>query len=73
VDYCEFLLKEWTAEDLNPPPLLTGHDLARHGLEPGPHFKRLLDAIREAQLDGSVKTRQQALDLADRLLAEDQK
>src|SRR5258708_38822631 len=36
VDYCEFLLREWTPEDLNPPPLVTGHDLTRHGLNPGP-------------------------------------
>ena len=33
VDYCEQLLRDWTMEDLNPPPLLTGHDLARMGLE----------------------------------------
>ena len=70
VEYCEFLLREWTAEDLNPPPLLTGHDLTRHGLEPGPIFKRLLDAVREAQLEGTVKTAKEALDLVDRRLEE---
>jgi poly(A) polymerase len=70
VEYCRFLLNEWSQEDLNPPPLLTGHDLTRHGLEPGPAFKRLLDAIREAQLDGTVTTSKQALELIDRLLAE---
>jgi poly(A) polymerase len=69
VDYCEGLLKEWTADDLNPPPLITGHDLARRGLEPGPTFKRLLDAVREAQLDGTVTTPQQAWTLIDRFLA----
>jgi poly(A) polymerase len=70
VEYCEYLLREWTTEDLNPPPLLTGHDLARHGLKPGPLFKELLDAVREAQLEGNVKTRKEGLDLVDRLLAE---
>jgi poly(A) polymerase len=70
VEYCEFLLREWTPEDLNPPPLLTGHDLTRHGLEPGPLFKKLLDAVREAQLDGTIKTLPQAWDLVDRLLRE---
>jgi poly(A) polymerase len=68
VDYCEFLLKEWSMEELNPPPLVTGHDLAKHGLEPGPLFKHLLDAVREAQLDGAVKTPKQALELVDELL-----
>ncbi len=70
VDYCERLLGEWTEADLNPPPLLTGHDLTRHGLEPGPLFKRLLDAVREGQLDGTLKTSRQALELVDRLAAE---
>jgi putative nucleotidyltransferase with HDIG domain len=70
VEYCEGLLREWGAEELNPPPLLTGHDLTRLGLEPGPAFKRLLDAVREAQLDGTITTPRQALDLVQRLLAE---
>ena len=60
VVYCEQLLREWSADDLNPPPLLTGHDLQRAGLEPGPIYKRLLDAVREGQLEGTVKTPQAA-------------
>jgi poly(A) polymerase len=71
VDYCEKLLREWSDADLNPPPLLTGYDLMRHGLEQGPHFKRLLDAVREAQLDGAIATVQEALELVDRLSAAD--
>jgi poly(A) polymerase len=71
VDYCEQLLREWTALDLNPPSVLTGHDLARRGLEPGPLFKRLLDAVREAQLDGTVKSSSEATELVERLLAEE--
>jgi poly(A) polymerase len=70
VDYCEQLLREWTTEDLNPPPLLTGHDLTRMGLEPGPQFKKLLDAVREAQLDGSIKNAREAQELVKRLLKE---
>lgn len=70
VEYCEFLLKEWTPDDLNPPPLLTGHDLTRRGLQPGPIFKELLDAVREAQLDGTIKTLPQAWELIERLLKE---
>jgi poly(A) polymerase len=71
VDYCDKLLREWTTIDLNPPPLLTGHDLTRLGLEPGPRFKRLLDAVREAQLEGTITTPKQALELVERLLAEE--
>jgi poly(A) polymerase len=72
VDYCEFLLRDWGEAELNPPPLVTGHDLTRHGLTPGPQFKRLLDAVREAQLDGTVKTTRQALELVDQLATQDQ-
>jgi poly(A) polymerase len=70
VEYCDFLLREWTEADLNPSPLLTGHDLTRHGLKPGPSFKALLEAVREAQLDGTIKTVQQAFELVDRLVKE---
>jgi poly(A) polymerase len=70
VAYCESLLAEWTMADLNPPPLLTGHDLTRAGLEPGPIYKRLLDEVREAQMDGTIKTVEEAWELVQRLLAE---
>jgi poly(A) polymerase len=70
VEYCESLLREWSEADLNPPPILTGHDLTRLGLEPGPLYKRLLDAVREAQLEGTIKTPQQGLELVQRLLEE---
>jgi poly(A) polymerase len=68
VDYCRYLLKEWSAEELNPEVLITGHDLTRHGLSPGPDYKWLLDAVREAQLEGTVKTAKEAMELVDRLL-----
>ncbi len=71
VEYCETLLREWTAEDLNPAPLLNGHDLQREGIPAGPVYKRLLDALREAQLEGTVKTGEQAWELIRRLLRED--
>src|SRR5205814_313650 len=67
VAYCEQLLAEWSAEDLNPAPLLTGHDLQRLGMEPGPQFKRILDGVREAQLEASIATHEEALALARRL------
>jgi poly(A) polymerase len=68
VDFAEARLREWTASgELNPPPLLTGDDLKAMGLPPGPLFKRILDAIREGQLDGTLTTRAQAMELAKRL------
>jgi poly(A) polymerase len=70
VDFCEKLLREWSDAELNPPPLLTGHDLLSHGLTQGPRFKSLLDAVRDAQLDGTIATAREALDLVDRLASE---
>jgi poly(A) polymerase len=58
-------------EQLDPPPLLTGEDLLAHGVAPGPCYRRLLRAARDAQLDGRIATRQEALDLADRLLEQE--
>jgi poly(A) polymerase len=70
VEYCEELLRAWTADDLNPTPLINGHDLVTYfGLTPGPLFKRLLDAVREAQLEGTISTRAEALELVKKLLA----
>lgn len=70
VDYCESYLREQPTGPINPPPLLTGHDLARHGLKSGPQFKVLLDRVREAQLDGQIHSKREALEWVDRLLGE---
>ncbi len=72
VEYCEQLLREWTEADLNPPPLITGHDLIRRGLPQGPLFKELLDQVREAQLEGRIHSSKDALLLVEEILAEAQ-
>lgn len=55
---------EFAAEPqpLIPPPLVTGKDLIDMGLQPGPRFKELLMAIQTQQLDGTMTTREVALD-----------
>jgi hypothetical protein len=57
----------WPAERLNPDPLIDGGDLIAHGLAPGPGFASLLEKIRDAQLDGEIRTRDEALAMVDRL------
>ncbi|MEX2306352.1 MAG: CCA tRNA nucleotidyltransferase [Pirellulales bacterium] len=57
----------WPPDRLDPPPLVDGSDLIRHGLTPGPQFSKLLEQIRDAQLKGEISTRDEALALADRL------
>ncbi|MGE5173044.1 MAG: CCA tRNA nucleotidyltransferase [Betaproteobacteria bacterium] len=43
-------------------PLVTGDDLIRLGLQPGPRFREILDDIKEHQAEGTLKNRQEALD-----------
>jgi poly(A) polymerase len=69
VEFCERVLRETPRDELDPPPFITGENLKALGLKPGPEFKRLLDAVREAQLDGRVRSREEALELVRRLLS----
>jgi tRNA nucleotidyltransferase/poly(A) polymerase len=61
----------WPADRINPPPLVDGSDLISHGMAPGPRFAALLEEIRDAQLNGEITSREEALALADRLRAAD--
>jgi hypothetical protein len=65
-DYAR-LMGRLPPEVLDPPPLVTGDDLAAHGIAPGKEYQRLLAAVREAQLTHQISTRAAALALVDRL------
>ncbi len=43
-------------EAVRPTPLLTGRDLIEAGYTPGPAFKEILQAVEEAQLEGTIAT-----------------
>ena len=58
---CKF--EEYTAEHLQPAPLLTGTDLIGMGYEPGPQFSRILALLEDAQLEGRIRSREEAIDL----------
>ncbi len=47
-------------EQVRPERLLTGDDLQTMGFRPGPLFSRILAALEEAQLEGQIKTREEA-------------
>jgi poly(A) polymerase len=68
----EFLkqqLETMTPEQINPPALISGHDLIAMGVTPGKQMGRTLDAVKMAQLNGDVQTRHEALALARKLAA----
>ena len=61
VEFCRERLGTFREEDMKPPLLLTGDDLIALGHRPGPAFKVMLSALEEAQLEGAVADREQAL------------
>ena len=52
-------------ELLDPPPLLTGDDLLAHGVPAGPSYKVFLQRVRDAQLDGKLHGKAEALAQVD--------
>jgi poly(A) polymerase len=61
-------LEQSEPEQLRPPRLLTGHDLIAAGYEPGPEFSKLLEMVEDAQLEGAVRTREEAMELVANVL-----
>jgi len=58
---------EFANEPLIPPPLVTGRDLIKLGMPPGPRFKEILEAIQTEQLEGRILARESALECLRRL------
>ncbi len=57
-------LAELERDEYAPAPLITGDDLTAAGASPGPSFKRALAEAYDAQLEGRVTTRDQAMQIA---------
>ena len=65
----DFLLRkreEFANEPIIPPPLVRGDHLIALGLEPGPKFGEILEAVETRQLEGALRTREEALDWVKR-------
>jgi poly(A) polymerase len=64
LDNYEFLQRkreEFANEPIIPPPLVRGDDLIALGLKPGPRFGEILEAVETRQLEGSLRTRDEAV------------
>jgi poly(A) polymerase len=59
-------LRTTTAEEIRPAPLITGRDLIELGYEPGPRFKEILSAVEDAQLEGKLRSREEAVGLVQK-------
>ena len=73
LDNYEFVrrfLADTPPEQVRPARLVTGDDLISLGHAPGPAFHGVLEAVEEAQLNGKVSTREEALRFVQGLFKE---
>jgi len=61
--------KELDVDKRPPEPLLLGRHLIELGVQPGPRMGEITRAVYEMQLDGRVRTLEDAIDEAEKLLA----
>jgi poly(A) polymerase len=62
-DFARHRYETTEPEQIRPALLLTGRDLIEAGYKPGPQFKAMLEQAEDAQLEGAIKTRIEALAL----------
>lgn len=62
-EFCREKLAAMPEEEIRPRPLVTGDDLITAGYAPGPQFKDMLAAAEDAQLEGRVRSKDEALAL----------
>jgi poly(A) polymerase len=55
-------LESTPREEFRPAPLVTGRDLIDAGYKPGPQFKEILSTVEDGQLEGSLTSKEQALE-----------
>jgi len=53
-------------EAIRPQPLITGDNLIAAGYRPGPRFKEILAAVEDAQLEGRLRDKEEALQFVGR-------
>jgi poly(A) polymerase len=64
----EFAREKWLsmpAETVRPQSLITGRELIAAGYRPGATFKEMLRTVEDAQLDGMIRTAEEALRLVE--------
>ena len=50
------------AEQIRPQPLITGDDLIAAGYPPGPSYSSMLREVEDAQLDGAIHSKEEAME-----------
>lgn len=65
-DFVRQRLQQSSEEEIRPALLLSGRDLIQLGYKPGPQFREMLSAIEDAQLERSLRSREEALEFVRR-------
>jgi poly(A) polymerase len=65
-DFVRERLQQSSQEEIRPAPLLNGRDLIQLGYAPGPGFREILSAVEDAQLEGSLHSKEEALEFVRR-------
>ena len=65
-EYAAEKLRTIPPEEIRPQPLITGDDLINLGYAPGPRFKEILAAVEDAQLEGKIHSREEAVEFVSR-------
>ncbi|HTV09226.1 MAG TPA: CCA tRNA nucleotidyltransferase [Candidatus Aquilonibacter sp.] len=61
--YAKENYEHMSADEIKPRLLLNGEDLIAAGYRPGPRFREMLTAAEDAQLEGSIATKEEAVKL----------
>jgi putative nucleotidyltransferase with HDIG domain len=62
--HCLRILTLFQEKDIvHPPPLITGHDVMALGYSSGPKVGQILNFIRQKQVEGEIRNREEALEL----------
>jgi poly(A) polymerase len=60
-DFIREKMAEIPPQNIRPAALVTGHDLIAAGYAPGPRFREILEAVEDAQLEGRLRSHEEAL------------
>ncbi len=64
LDLYEFVkekMEQTPVAEIRPAPLITGDELISAGYKPGPRFKEILSAVEDGQLEGRLRSKEEAL------------
>lgn len=65
-DYTREKIAQFPAEAVRPKPLIVGDDLLAAGYSAGPVFKEILGSVEDAQLEGSLRSKDEAMQFVRR-------